>query len=119
MSTGLAPIAQLALGGEAVTGGVAGFLAGFGARKVWNVVKTIAAIVVSLEVIFLGYLEHVGVITVNWDALGNGLTNLGESGAAQAIADVGAGILNFIVTVIPAAAGGAIGVYAGWRFGSR
>lgn len=115
--TGLAPIAQLALGGEAVTGGVAGFLAGFSARKIWNVVKLIAATFAGLQVLILGYLEHIGVITVNWEALGSGINNFGSSGLAQGFADFAMGILNFVATIIPAAAGGAVGVYAGWRIG--
>lgn len=110
--------AILAPAGTLVGGGLAGFLAGFTARKVWNVIKLVAAAAAGLQVFVLAYLEQQGLIVVQWDSLGSALGDIGGSGAPEFIASVASAVFDVALNVLPAAAGVSAGALFGWKYAS-
>ncbi|MEZ3114929.1 FUN14 domain-containing protein [Halobaculum sp. MBLA0147] len=99
------------LGLELGTGAAVGGITGFAAKKIAKLI----AVLVGLELALFKFLESQGFITVNWEKFGGTLSGiLGKSGEAG---EVGAPILNTILSTLSISAGFTGGFMLGFRKG--
>ena len=109
-------VLQLAVGGEVAGGGAAGFLAGYSAKKILRVIKTIAIAFAGIQVFIVAFLERKGLITVHWDAFGESISGFSAGQAGGAVVNFGAEVFGLLAGVLPAAAGVTAGGFLGWKY---
>jgi uncharacterized membrane protein (Fun14 family) len=99
-------LAQVAT--EATAGGVTGFLIGYGVRQVAAIALKIMAVGTALLMVPLVWLSTMGVVKVDWEALGN-LVMKGLTSVANALASM----IPLLSQMAPATAGFGLGFFAG------
>lgn len=113
----MSELALPAIGGEFMGGTLLGGVVGWGAKKMFNIIKILAGVFVAIQTAILGWLNHHGVITVHPDAFWTTSTNLASSEAASGAMDVFGAIFTMMMNVLPAGSGMMVGAAVGWRRG--
>jgi uncharacterized membrane protein (Fun14 family) len=93
---------------QATAGGVAGFLLGYGIRQVAAIALKILAVGAALLMIPLIWLSSLGVVTVDFETLGNLVVK-----ALTSMANALAGMIPVMSQMAPATAGFSLGLVAG------
>jgi uncharacterized membrane protein (Fun14 family) len=93
---------------EATAGGVTGFLIGFAIRQIAAIALKIISVATALLMLPLLWLSTMGVVKVDWEALGN-LVMKGLTSVANALVSM----LPLLSQAIPATAGFGLGFFAG------
>jgi len=88
-------------------GAVGGFIAGYALKKVTKIV----AVIIGLFVLALIYLGASGILTINYNKLGDAVTNA-LGGASQAT-----GLLAPIIAHLPFAGSFGLGLFLGFKMG--
>ena len=88
-------------------GGVGGFIAGYALKKMMKIV----AVIIGLIILLLVYLGYRGIITINYEALGDSVSGaLGLTGQA-------AEIVSPIIAHLPFAGAFGLGFFLGFKMG--
>jgi len=88
-------------------GGIGGFIAGYALKKLMKIV----AIVIGIFVLALVYLGYKGIITINYEELGNGVSSaLGLTGQAK-------DLIGPIIAHLPFAGAFGLGFFLGFKMG--
>jgi len=88
-------------------GGVGGFIAGYALKKLMKLV----VVIIGLFILALVYLEYKGILSVNYDALGNSVSGaLGLTGQA-------ADLITPIIAHLPFAGAFGLAFFLGFKIG--
>ena len=107
------------IGAGIAGGGLVGFIMGFTAKKIANLLKILIITLIGIQLFILAFLETTGMITVDWDSVGTAISTAASESVGVLLwaGDAASPLVDALMAFLPATGGAAVGFLIGWQRG--